>query len=216
MNESPNSTSSYKEHGFTHAGQMHMHAEFMPRVLAFAGTLGPNVRVLDVGSGNGFVCGQFLERGCRVVGVDLSRQGIEISRQAHPQGRFEVLSADDKILQNLGEEPFDIVVSTEVIEHLYSPWDYARGCFAALKPGGRFICTTPYHGYLKNLALSLLGKWDSHADPLRDGGHIKFWSRQTLTHLLQQTGFVNSQFNGAGRLPWLWMTMVAKAERPPI
>jgi hypothetical protein len=46
MNESPNSASSYKEYRFyTHAGQLHMHARFMPHLLTFAGTLGPNVCV---------------------------------------------------------------------------------------------------------------------------------------------------------------------------
>lgn len=214
MSEVSATVPGYKDHGFTHAGEMHMHALFLPHLLAFAGPLGPDVRMLDVGCGNGFVCAQFLKQGCRVVGIDLSRMGIEIARKAHPQARFEVLAADDNILRNLGEAPFDIIVSTEVIEHLYSPWDYAHGCFDALKPGGRFICTTPYHGYLKNLAVSLLGKWDSHADPLRDGGHIKFWSRNTLQRLLLECGFANLRFRGIGRMPYLWMTMLMAGDKP--
>ena len=132
-----------------------MHARFMPHVLQLSHEIEPRVRVLDVGCGNGFACGEFIKYGCRVVGIDLSRQGIEIARKAYPQGRFEVLPADDKLLDNLDEAPFDIVVSSEVVEHLYSPREYAQGCFRALRPGGRFICTTPYHGYLKNLALSV-------------------------------------------------------------
>src|SRR5207244_287039 len=84
-------------------------------------------------------------------------------------------------LERLGEEPFDSVVSAEVIEHLYTPRDFARGCFAALKPGGKFLCTTPYHGYLKNILICVLNQFDNHFNPLRDGGHIKFWSLKTLT-----------------------------------
>jgi SAM-dependent methyltransferase len=186
----------------------------MPRVLQLSHEIEPCVRVLDVGCGNGFTCGEFIKCGCQVVGIDLSRQGIEIARKAHPEGRFEVLPADDTLLNRLGEEPFDIVVSTEVVEHLYSPREYAQGCFLALRPGGRFICTTPYHGYLKNLMLSLAGKWDSHADPLWDCGHIKLWSRETLTRLLTETGFVNPRLHGVGRLPYLWMTMVMSGDKP--
>jgi 2-polyprenyl-6-hydroxyphenyl methylase/3-demethylubiquinone-9 3-methyltransferase len=118
------------------------------------------------------------------------------------------------VLKNLDEAPFDIVVSTEVVEHLYAPKAYIKGCFSALKPGGRIICTTPYHGYLKNLTLSLMGKWDDHANPLWDGGHIKLWSRNTLGRLLSLGGFQNIQFTGAGRLPWLWMTMVMSGVKP--
>jgi 2-polyprenyl-6-hydroxyphenyl methylase/3-demethylubiquinone-9 3-methyltransferase len=120
------------------------------------------------------------------------------------------------LLEQLGEAPFDLVVSTEVVEHLYSPREWAAGCYNALKPGGRLICTTPYHGYLKNLAISLAGRWDHHANPLWDGGHIKLWSRRTLSKLLRDAGFSNLRFQGAGRAPSLWMTMVICADRPPI
>ena len=204
----------YQDYGFANAEDSHMHAHFMPRVLGFARDLKPGARVLDVGCGNGAACGEFLKRGCRVVGVDLSEQGIAQARRAHPQGRFELLAADQDILKNLGEAPFDLVISTEVVEHLYAPRGWAQGCFAALKPGGALICTTPYHGYFKNLVLSLLGKWDTHANPLWDGGHIKLWSHRTLAQLLTEAGFQNVQFRGAGRMPGLWMTMIARAEKP--
>lgn len=207
------SATSYKDYGFATAAESHMHAHFMPHVLAFAGDLSAGTRVLDVGCGNGFACGEFLKRGCKVVGIDLSVEGIDQARRAYPEGRFELLAADSDILDHLGEEPFDIVISTEVVEHLYAPREWAAGCHAALKPGGTFICTTPYHGYLKNLALSLLGKWDTHANPLWDGGHIKLWSRKTLFALLTEAGFKNLEFRGAGRWPGLWMTMVVKAEK---
>ena len=205
----------YKEYGFRNAQESHMHSRFMPILLALAGDVRPGMRVLDVGCGNGSTCGEFLRRHCEVVGVDLSIEGIEIARKTYPAGRFETLPADDRLLTNLREPPFDLVVSTEVIEHLYDPRAYACGCFRALRPGGRFICTTPYHGFVKNLLLALTNRWDAHASPLWDGGHIKFWSRRTLGTLLTETGFRTLQFRGAGRLPYLWMTMVVSCERPP-
>jgi 2-polyprenyl-3-methyl-5-hydroxy-6-metoxy-1,4-benzoquinol methylase len=204
----------YKDYGFASAAESHMHAHFMPHVLALAGELKLGTRMLDVGCGNGSACGEFIKRGCQVVGVDLSEQGIEWARRTYPQGRFELLAADGDILLCLNEQPFDIVISTEVVEHLYAPRAWARGCFAALKPCGTLVCTTPYHGYLKNLLLSLRGKWDTHANPLWDGGHIKLWSKRTLSALLTEAGFKNVQFRGAGRGPGLWMTMVMKAQKP--
>lgn len=212
--EASTSTSGYRDFGFANAGASHMHRHFMPQVMALAGAVGPGTRILDVGCGNGHTCGVFLHRGCTVVGIDLSEQGITQARAAHPDARFELLAADDAILANLGEAPFDLVVSTEVVEHLYDPRSYARGCFGALRPGGRFICTTPYHGYLKNLLIALGGKWDGHANPLWDGGHIKLWSRRTLSQLLEETGFTDIRFRGAGRFPGLWMTMVMSGRKP--
>jgi 2-polyprenyl-3-methyl-5-hydroxy-6-metoxy-1,4-benzoquinol methylase len=203
----------YCEFGFRTSDASHMHKHFMPCVLSFAQPLRPGMRILDVGCGNGYACGQFLESGGRVVGIDLSAEGIELARATYPKGRFELMAADEEILARLNEDPFDIVISTEVVEHLYQPRLWAKACFAALKPGGRFICTTPYHGYLKNLLISLLGQWDTHANPLWDGGHIKLWSRRTLSGLLAEVGFVNLQFAGAGRIPGLWMTMIARGEK---
>lgn len=191
-----------------------MHRHFMPLIFELCGELRPGTRVLDIGCGNGFTVGEFLKRGCEVTGLDLSESGVAIARRTYPGARFEVLAADENVLARLGETPFDLVVSTEVVEHLYAPREYAQGCFAALRPGGRFLCTTPYHGYLKNLALALAGKWDTHASPLWDVGHIKLWSRRTLGELFRETGFVNLQFRGAGRLPFLWMTMVLAGDKP--
>lgn len=75
------------------------------------------------------------------------------------------------------------------------------------------VITTPYHGYLKNLALSLLDKWDVHHTPLWHGGHIKFWSRATLTELLDRHGFDVVGFSGVGRVPYLWKSMVLVARK---
>ena len=204
----------YSDYEFLDGKESHMHGYVMPHLLFCSGKLNPTMRILDIGCGNGAACGEFLKRGCQVVGIDLSRQGIEWARRTYPKARFEIMPADDRVLERLAEAPFDLVISTEVVEHLYAPRKWARGCFEAVKPGGKFICTTPYHGYFKNLFISMLGKWDAHANPLWDGGHIKLWSRQTLTRLLSDAGFVNLQFRGVGRLPYLWMTMVMSAEKP--
>jgi 2-polyprenyl-3-methyl-5-hydroxy-6-metoxy-1,4-benzoquinol methylase len=206
--------STVKEFHYTSTAPAHTTRYLLPVVMAMAGDVRPGTRVLDVGCGNGHIAGHFLQRGCSVVGLDLGEEGIRIAREAFPQGRFEVLAADERVLQNLGEAPFDLVISTEVVEHLYDPRAYARGCFAACRPGGRFVCSTPYHGYLKNLMIALAGKWDTHANPLWDGGHIKLWSRATLSALLRETGFQDIRFRGAGRLPLLWMSMVLAATRP--
>ena len=48
----------YIDYGFKTSDASHMHGRFMPEVLRLAGVLKRNTRVLDVGCGNGFTCGQ--------------------------------------------------------------------------------------------------------------------------------------------------------------
>jgi 2-polyprenyl-3-methyl-5-hydroxy-6-metoxy-1,4-benzoquinol methylase len=207
-------SSPYKDYGFPDARPSHMDRYLLPLLFELAESLAaPNKRVLDVGCGNGAIAAQFLACGYDVVGIDLSTTGIEVARKNFPAGRFEIMPADEHILQRLGCEPFDVVISTEVVEHLYAPRGYVAGCYKAVRPGGRFICSTPYHGYLKNLVIAVTGKSDAHANPLWDGGHIKLWSRRTLSQLLREAGFANLQFRGAGRIPFLWMTMVMSGDR---
>jgi 2-polyprenyl-3-methyl-5-hydroxy-6-metoxy-1,4-benzoquinol methylase len=171
------------------------------------------LRILDVGCGNGYWALRLSDSGHRVVGVDASAQRIANARREAPGARFEQLDISENLLSQLAEEPFDLVISTEVVEHLFLPNVWARACLSALRPGGRLICSTPYHGYLKNLLIALTNGWDRHHHTLRPVGHIKFFSENTLRKLLSQAGFQNICSQGAGRVPYLWKSIVMAAQR---
>jgi 2-polyprenyl-3-methyl-5-hydroxy-6-metoxy-1,4-benzoquinol methylase len=168
--------------------------------------------VLDAGCGNGSLAGRLAALGFEVCGFDASVSGIQHARSAYLDARFEVAGADDDLRALFGRT-FDACVCMEVIEHLYDPRTFVRRVFEVLRPDGLFVLTTPYHGYLKNLALAITGAMDSHFTALWDGGHIKFWSRATLTSLLEENGFRVVGFEGAGRLPLLWKSMIVSARK---
>ena len=141
--------------------------------------------------------------------------GVRFAKEQLPSTPLYQLGVDsDPALITEQEGLFDAVVSTEVIEHLYSPHLLPRFAWHCLRPGGLLIVTTPHHGYLKNLALSVADKWDHHHTALWHGGHIKFWSRTTLTQLLAKEGFVAERFLGVGRVPWLWKSMILVMRKP--
>lgn len=167
-------------------------------------------RILDLGCGNGAFSHYLQRQGYQVLGCDADAGGIAMALQGDSDAEFRQLSIYDDP-HSLGEVDFDAVVSTEVVEHLFHPAALPRFAAAVLKPGGYLVVTTPYHGYLKNLLLSLLGQWDKHLTALWDGGHIKFWSRRTLTQLLEANGFEVVGFAGAGRVYGLWKSMVVIA-----
>jgi 2-polyprenyl-3-methyl-5-hydroxy-6-metoxy-1,4-benzoquinol methylase len=113
----------------------------------------------------------------------------------------------------IGNESFDVAIATEVVEHLLRPHNLPSFAKRLLRPGGHLIISTPYHGYIKNLVLALTNKWDAHLSPFWEGGHIKFWSRRTLSQLLNESGFDVVRFIGAGRLPLLWKSMIIVAQK---
>jgi 2-polyprenyl-3-methyl-5-hydroxy-6-metoxy-1,4-benzoquinol methylase len=162
----------------------------------------PPLQILDFGCGNGWIAAQLTAAGYDVDGYDPDAGAIAIALRAYPDITF---------LRKLPKKTYDAVVSTEVVEHVYDAHAWASACRAAVRPSGLLICSTPYHGYLKNLALSLTGRWDRHFHPLRTGGHIKFWSFATLRVLLEQHGFTVRRAAGVGRMPLLWKSMLISA-----
>ena len=169
-------------------------------------------KVFDLGCGSGAFANQRAARGYAVSGVDPSFSGIEQAKKAYPHLQLEVGSTDEDLVARFGT--FQAVTSFEVIEHVFAPRPYAKCIFNMLAPEGVAIISTPYNGYLKNLAVALLGKYDKHYTALWDNGHIKFWSINTLGRLLAETGFDNIKFLRVGRIPVLAKSMIAIARKP--
>lgn len=185
-----------------------------PKVIQILKYLGIST-VLDVGCGNGALCGLLQREGFEVTGADYDKAGCDLATQAYSGITFinvGVYDSPEIIIRNT-ESKFDCVVSTEVIEHLYSPQFLPIFASSVLRPAGYLVISTPYHGFLKNLLLSLFNHWDAHHSVLWEGGHIKFWSKRTLTRLLEQNGFKVLSFHGVGRVPYLWKSMILVAQK---
>jgi 2-polyprenyl-6-hydroxyphenyl methylase/3-demethylubiquinone-9 3-methyltransferase len=168
-------------------------------------------KAFDLGCGNGSVSNLLSGLGFEVIGVDPSESGVQMASNSFPHLRFYKGSAYEDLAAKYGS--FPLVVSLEVVEHCYDPRSFARNLYALVDDGGIAIVSTPYHGYLKNLALAVVGKWNDHLSPLWDGGHIKFFSIATLRTLLADAGFRDIRFIRVGRIPPLAKSMVAVASK---
>ncbi|MDH4186704.1 MAG: class I SAM-dependent methyltransferase [Nitrospira sp.] len=168
-------------------------------------------RVFELGCGNGSVATALTEAGYDVTGVDPSEEGIAQANHFYPTLKLASGSAYDNLSERYGQ--FPVVVSLEVVEHVYFPRKYAATLYDLVEPGGVAILSTPYHGYWKNLALALTGRMDDHFTALWDYGHIKFWSFKTLRLLLEEAGFRDISFQCVGRIPILAKSMMAIARK---
>jgi 2-polyprenyl-3-methyl-5-hydroxy-6-metoxy-1,4-benzoquinol methylase len=178
----------------------------------FRPAIGEAPRLFELGCGNGSVAHHLTTRGWDVTGVDPSEQGMAQARCAYPHLKLEPGSAYDDLAATYGR--FPLVLSLEVVEHVYFPRKYAATVFDLLEPGGHAVISTPFHGYWKNLALALTGKMDAHFTALWDHGHIKFWSVRTLGELLREAGFTDLRFSRVGRIPPLAKSMIVVARKP--
>lgn len=191
------------------------HNYLVPSLLAILASLAvpPNrQRVFEIGCGNGAVAAVLAKAGYQTTGVEVSAQGLEQARRRYPHLLLQPGSAYDHLAESHGQ--FPIVISLEVVEHLYAPRVFAKTLYDLVEPSGTAIVSTPYHGYWKNLALALTGRLDAHFTALWDHGHIKFWSMKTLKVLLVEAGFKSVSFARVGRIPVLAKSLIAIAKKP--
>ncbi len=201
------------EYSYSHTSPTWDHRIVLRPIIQAAQSIPSNGSVLDIGCGNGAMLVEIRQLGSwRLCGVESSQSGVSLARSQGFDVRFADASAD--LVALFEPHSFDLIISVEVIEHVYDPRGFLLQAHALLRPKGRLVLTTPYHGYLKNLLIAALGKCDCHYNPLWDCGHIKFWSRKTLSAALAETGYESIQFYGAGRFRYLWKSMVLTATAP--
>lgn len=164
-------------------------------------------RAFDLGCGSGATANMLADLGFDVTGVDLSETGIALGRQSFPHLKLHIGDVYDDLAKIYGQ--FPLVVSLEVVEHCYDPKRFAKTFYDLIAVGGIGLLSTPYHGYLKNLALAVTGSWDKHLTALWPGGHIKFFSVATLRALLLEAGFNDTRIIRVGRISPLAKSMIA-------
>lgn len=170
-------------------------------------------RVLDLGCGNGWFTGALERCGFEVTGADHNEAGLRFAREQHPGLRFQQLDAMGPLDPGLMLR-FDAVVAIDVIDHVPQPRRLVEAALAMLKPGGVLVITSPFHGYSKNLALALAGRFDSRWESMLDHGRMKFFSRSTLTSLLSEFELHELHFETVGRIPIFARSMLISAKAP--
>lgn len=188
------------------------HQYILPTVIDWLSSANART-VLDLGCGNGAVTRELARNGFQAIGTDASWSGISI---ASGNSNIEFLQADiETPLPAHLHSRFDAVIAIEVIEHLLRPRFLFERAREALKPNGTLIISTPFHGYLKNIALALCNRFDEHWHPLRDFGHVKFFSRSTLTQLFHEQRFAVEAVARVGRIAPLAKSMVVHGRLAP-
>jgi 2-polyprenyl-3-methyl-5-hydroxy-6-metoxy-1,4-benzoquinol methylase len=104
--------------------------------------LGPRrLRVLDVGCGNGSLVFPIAALGNDVVGTDVDRASLERCRELAPTSGVDLVWTQGGLEEISGS--FDLIVCSEVLEHLADPDPLIRAMVAKLTPEGRLFITVP-------------------------------------------------------------------------
>lgn len=170
------------------------------------------VRVLEVGCGTGNIALPIAHAGYSILGIDIDTTSIGIARNrnAFPHAQFEVCPLSD-----LQGAPYDVVILTEVLEHVPSYRELLSDIRRRLAPRGLLILTVPNGWSLNELACRpsyalkrtrwgksivggikrLLGARDL-TTANEQTPHVNFFTLRALRRLWTESGFHEEAFAG--------------------
>ncbi|MCW2865788.1 MAG: SAM-dependent methyltransferase [Actinoallomurus sp.] len=168
-----------------------------------AKTDGPQV-ILDVGCGDGTATGMVRRLGHTVVGVDWSMMAL---RQARRHDLLLIRGGIDAPGLPLADGSVDMVILSEVIEHLVDTDSAIDEIHRVLRPGGRLLVSTPNLAAWFNRGLLALGIQPIFSEVSLRGvygrpgsqvaGHLHMFTRRALTEFLTARGFICERVDGA-------------------
>ncbi len=162
-------------------------------------------RILDVGCSSGILLEKLREQGYEhLYGIDISEESIAIARERGLQNVFVM----DATRMDFPSGTFDVLISSDSLEHIEDDAAVAREFFRLLRPGGRLVLYVPAHEFL----------WSGH-DVVNH--HFRRYSRGRLKKLIEGAGLTAEQagyWNATLFLPallkrGLWDRLTGAADR---
>ena len=175
------------------AGQVeveHLHRYFLARALC------RGLDVLDVASGEGYGTALLAQAARSVIGVEVSTEAVAHAAAAYRSPNLRFLRGDARFLP-LDDASVDAVVSFETIEHVYEHDQFLAEVRRVLRPGGRFIASSPER--------DVYSPSGSSANPY----HVRELSRAEFTALLRNS-FAHVRL--LGQRPMLGSALVSEQD----
>lgn len=174
--------------------------------------LQPGDRLLDVGAGFGRHVYECARRGARVVALDYAADEVTdtlstldamiADGEITPDKLVGVLRGDARMLP-FPDHSFDIVITSEVLEHIQDDVAAIAEMVRVLRPGGRFAATVPaFLPETLNWKLS-----DDYHAPKSEGGHVRIYAKTELRAKLRSAGLDVDGYHRAHALhsPYWWL-----------
>jgi SAM-dependent methyltransferase len=153
------------------------------------GMVPDGVDVLELGCSVGYMTKVMHERGSRIVGVEIDP---EAARHAEPYLERVIVGDLDlePLVDDLPPASFDVVLAADVLEHLRDPAACLRSLIRLLRPDGAIVISVPNVAHV-DVRLELLdGRFRYRDNGLLDRTHLKMFTLEALTELLDTVALV--------------------------
>jgi predicted TPR repeat methyltransferase len=143
-----------------------------------------NRRLLDLGAAGGHLGRAVRSRCSYIAGVEPDRSLPASAREGYDDWRaVDALRAGD------WDQPFDVVVCADVLEHVSDPAALLARIRQWLTPGGLLLASIPNVANVSIRAALLLGRFEYTDRGILDRTHVSFYTRSSGRRLLEGNGF---------------------------
>ena len=101
-------------------------------------------RILDIGCGGAWLAAHFTKKKKQVVSMDIAVKN-PVEALKHYPGPYHAAVVADALRLPYRDGSFDVVVASEIMEHVYEPVSFVAEWLRVVKPGGKLIIVTPYN-----------------------------------------------------------------------
>jgi 2-polyprenyl-3-methyl-5-hydroxy-6-metoxy-1,4-benzoquinol methylase len=167
-------------------------------------------RVIDVGCGAGPGLRYLAARGALVLGLDHSHYALQAAQHLAPAAG--VALADGTAGLPCADSSADLLLLSELVEHVPDALPLLRECYRVLRPGGRVVVTTPNLWDSRRVGAPLAGKtWSGYTDPT----HVNLYTPTRLARELRAAGFTQVRWH-TGVKPAFWLSSRRLRLRLPV
>ena len=147
-----------------------------------------SARLLEIGCGSGATSAYALAEGkCGwCCGVELCEEPAREARAKLPRvivGNVEQIDLD------LPEHSFDILMLSEVLEHLVDPWSVLRRLRTYMKPGAIVLAGSPNVCHYQVILSLLRGKWPREEKGVFDATHLRWFTPASYQAMFESCGY---------------------------
>jgi ubiquinone/menaquinone biosynthesis C-methylase UbiE len=170
----------------------------------------PGYRILDIGCGSGrHTCAAFQLEDVFAIGIDVNSQDLAEAKERlklhenldeHGGGRW-ALSCASALALPFKPDSFDLIICSEVLEHVPEDHLVIEEIIRVLKPGGNLAVSVPRYWPEK------ICWWLSKEYAATLGGHIRIYKPKHLIDRIEKTGFKKWALHYAHSLhtPFWWL-----------
>lgn len=151
--------------------------------------INPKGRLLEVGCGTGETARYALVQGkCGwCCGIELEPEAAE---EAKTKLSRVIVGDVEKVEMGFPKEFFDVLILSEVLEHLVDPWFVLSKLYCLLKPGAFVRAGSPNIAHWSTVLMLLRGRWDLTSAGIMDSTHLRWFTPASYRAMFESCGYV--------------------------